>query len=146
MTVCRIIIVALTLCLGDSLSASAHDIDKQPVNDAPLTDNWAPSEWGPDDKMGSVNRITPDVVLKSIGLVKQGTVVTLGKIYAADAPAFGSRAWRMMIPGLPTGGPIGPQQLVYNDEYVATDLGQIGTQFDGPGHIGVQTSKGMFFY
>jgi kynurenine formamidase len=52
----------------------------------------------------------------------------------------------MTIPGLPTGGPFGKQELVYNDEYVATEIGQIGTQFDGPGHIGVTTSKGMFFY
>lgn len=35
---------------------------------------------------------------------------------------------------------------MYNDEYVATELGQIGTQFDGPGHIGVRTSQGHFFY
>jgi len=28
---------------------------------------------------------------------------------------------------------------------VATELGQIGTQFDGPGHIGVITSEGMYF-
>jgi len=52
----------------------------------------------------------------------------------------------MTIPGLPTGGPFGKQELLYNDEYLATEIGQIGTQFDGPGHIGVQTSKGMFFY
>ena len=35
---------------------------------------------------------------------------------------------------------------MYNDEYLATEIGQIGTQFDGPGHIGVLTSKGHFFY
>jgi kynurenine formamidase len=52
----------------------------------------------------------------------------------------------MVIPGLPTGGPFGSQQLVYNDEFVATELGQIGTQFDGPGHIGIITSKGKFYY
>jgi kynurenine formamidase len=52
----------------------------------------------------------------------------------------------MTIPGMPTGGPFGEQQLVYNDEYVATEIGQIGTQFDGPGHIGVTTSKGHFYY
>ncbi len=28
----------------------------------------------------------------------------------------------------------------------STELGQIGTQFDGPGHIGVHTSKGDIFY
>ena len=115
-------------------------------NDAPLTEKWAPAEWGADDKAGSVNRITPELVMKAIGLVKQGKVATLGKIYAGDAPGFGSRGWRLTIPGLPTGGPFGEQQMVYNDEYLSTEIGQIGTQFDGPGHIGVITSKGMFYY
>ena len=86
------------------------------VNDAPLTENWAPSEWGADDKAGSVNRTTPEMVLKATKLVKRGKVATLGKVYQQDAPAFGSRGWRMIIPGLPTGGPFGPQELVYNDE------------------------------
>ncbi len=52
----------------------------------------------------------------------------------------------MVMPGLPTGGPFGPAEIYYNDEYVATELGQIGTQFDGPGHIGIKTSKGYFYY
>ncbi len=116
------------------------------VNDEPLTDNWAPSDWGADDKAGAVNRTTPAMVLKAVGLVKQGKVATLGKVYASDAPAFGTRGWRMVIPGLPTGGTFGPQELVYVDEYLSTEIGQIGTQFDGPGHIGVRTSKGDFFY
>jgi len=116
------------------------------VNDAPLTENWAPGVWGADDKAGSVNWTTPAMVLKAAKLVKLGKVATLGKVYQQDAPAFGSRGWRMTIPGLPTGGPFGPQELVYNDEYLSTEIGQIGTQFDGPGHIGVITSKGMYFY
>jgi kynurenine formamidase len=116
------------------------------VNDAPLTEGWAPSEWGPDDRVGSVNRTTPAMVLEAVKLVKRGKVATLGKVYQQDAPTFGSRGWRLTIPGLPTGGPFGDQALVYNDEYLATEIGQIGTQFDGPGHIGVMTSKGAFFY
>jgi kynurenine formamidase len=116
------------------------------VNDDPLTEKWAPSEWGADDKAGAVNRTTPEMVLKAAKLVKQGKVATLGKVYQQDAPAFGSRGWRMIIPGLPTGGPFGKKEIVYNDEYLSTEIGQIGTQFDGPGHIGVITSKGMFFY
>jgi kynurenine formamidase len=134
---------ALALAISTSFAAS---VSAQDVNDAPLTEKWAPTEWGPDDKAGSVNRTTPEMVLKAAGLVKQGKVATLGKIYAQDAPAFGSRGWRMTIPGLPTGGPFGSHQLVYNDEYLATEIGQIGTQFDGPGHIGTITSQGMFFY
>ena len=57
----------------------------QDVNDAPLNEKWAPTEWGPDDKAGAVNRTTPQIVLKAVGLVKQGKVATLGKVYAADA-------------------------------------------------------------
>jgi hypothetical protein len=116
------------------------------VNDEPLTQRWAPSEWGADDKAGAINRTTPAMVLKAAKLVKRGKVATLGKVYQQDAPAFGTRGWRMTIPGLPTGGPFGKQELVYNDEYLSTEIGQIGTQFDGPGHIGVITSKGMYFY
>ena len=48
------------------------------VNDAPLTENWAPSEWGADDKAGSVNWTTPEMVLKAARLVKRGKVATLG--------------------------------------------------------------------
>ena len=132
---------SLVLAFCIALPAKAQE-----VNDAPLTENWAPSEWGPDDKIGAANRTTPELVLKAVKLVKRGKVATLGKIYAGDAPAFGTRGFRLTIPGLPTGGPFGGQKLVYNDEYVATELGQVGTQFDGPGHIGVVTSKGMYFY
>ncbi len=139
----RITAIAAALAMGLAANAGAQALN---VNDAPLTEKWAPTEWGPDDKAGAVNRTTPQMVLDAVGLVKQGKVATLGKVYAGDAPAFGSRGWRMTIPGLPTGGPFGDQQLVYNDEYLATEIGQIGTQFDGPGHIGVTTSKGMFFY
>jgi kynurenine formamidase len=116
------------------------------VNDQPLTENWASGEWGAEDKVGSVNRTTPEMVLTAAGLIKQGKVATLGKIYAHDAPMFGDRTWRLVIPGLPTGGPIGEQAIVYNDEYVTGEIGQIGTQFDGPGHIGVLTSQGNYFY
>ena len=132
---------AAALILGGFLAGPA-----EAVNDEPLTQKWAPSEWGPDDKVGASNRTTPAMVLKAVKLVKRGKVATLGKVYQQDAPAFGTRGRRMTIPGLPTGGPFGKQELVYNDEYLSTEIGQIGTQFDGPGHIGVITSKGMYFY
>jgi kynurenine formamidase len=116
------------------------------VNDRPLQENWAPTEWGPDDKVGAPNRTTPDMVLKAIGLVRQGKVATLGKLYASDVPLFGPRIFSLVIPGTPTGGPFGSNALVYHDEFVTTEIGQVSTQFDGPGHIGVHTSKGNFFY
>ena len=138
-------VFSATIALAVSLSLAAPS-RAQEVNDDPLKEKWAPSKWGADDKIGAVNLTTPEIVLKAVGLVKRGKVATLGKIYAGDAPAFGTRGWRLTIPGLPTGGPFGKHKLIYNDEYLATEIGQIGTQFDGPGHIGTITSKGMFFY
>ncbi len=129
-------VAALSMTVGTAMA----------VNDQPLKEKWAPGEWGKDDKAGAVNRTTAAMVLKAAKLVKRGKVATLGKVYSHDAPAFGTRGWRMTIPGLPTGGPFGPQALVYNDEFLSTEIGQIGTQFDGPGHIGVTTSKGHYFY
>jgi len=135
-----------SLLAGAAAMLGTYGLAGYAVNDEPLKDKWAPSEWGANDKAGSANRRSAASVLKAMKLVKKGKVATLGKVYQQDAPGFGSRGWRMTIPGLPTGGPFGKQELVYNDEYVATEIGQFGTQFDGPGHIGVITSKGMFFY
>jgi kynurenine formamidase len=129
------------LCIGLALGAAAQE-----VNDKPFEENWWPTEWGPDDKAGAVNRTTPEIVLKAVQLVKQGKVATLGKLYTRDMPFFGARVWVMTIPGTPTGGPFGSNQLVFHDEFVSTQIGQVGTQFDGPGHIGVRTSKGDYFY
>jgi kynurenine formamidase len=136
---------ALVFSASLGLAASGWAAEDM-FNDKPFSEKWAPTEWGKDDKVGAPNRTTPAMVLKAVALVKRGKVATLGKIYAQDAPAFGSRGWRMTIPGLPTGGPFGKHKLIYNDEYLSTEIGQIGTQFDGPGHIGVRTSKGDFFY
>jgi kynurenine formamidase len=45
----------------------------------------------------------------------------------------------MFIPGSPTGGPFGENNmLMYHDEFLCTEIGQVGTQFDGLGHIGTK--------
>src|SRR6266850_2238892 len=138
--------VGLAILGGVGVSLMSAQQPAQPVNDKPLTERWAPTEWGPNDKAGSVNRTTPAMVMKAMRVVKQGKVATLGKLYHSSIPAFGARSWTMSIPGTPTGGPFGKNALVYHDELVTTEIGQIGTQFDGPGHIGVRTSKGPMMY
>src|ERR687896_1742444 len=122
------------LCLGFAQGALAQD---QQVNDKPLEENWWPTEWGADDKAGSVNRTTPEMVMKAVGLVKQGKTATLGKYYASDIPFFGARGFSLHIPGTPTGGPFGSNGMVFHDELITAEIGQVGTQFDGPGHLGV---------
>ena len=38
----------------------ALDATAQQFNDKPLQENWWPTEWGPDDKVGAPNRTTPE--------------------------------------------------------------------------------------
>jgi hypothetical protein len=49
---------ASALCLVLSNGAIAQEF-----NDKPLQENWWPSEFGPDDKVGAPNRTTPEMVL-----------------------------------------------------------------------------------
>ncbi len=142
----RMALAGAACLLTATLTGGADAQQAAPVNDKPFQENWWPSEFGADDKAGAINRITPEYVLKVIRLVRQGKTATLGKYYDRDIPAFGARIWNMVIPGTPSGGPFGSNGLVFHDEYVSTEIGQIGTQFDGPGHIGVHTSKGDIFY
>ena len=116
------------------------------ADDTPLRQKWAPSPHGADDQVGAVNFITAAKVLEGARLVTRGKVATLGKVYERTMPVFGGRSWNMHIPGKPTGGPLGHNDAVYNDELLTAEIGQIGTQFDGLGHIGVRTSKGDYFY
>jgi kynurenine formamidase len=138
--------VGVAILTGVGVSLMSAQQPASPVNDKPLTEKWAPTEWGANDKVGAPNRTTPAMLLNAMRLVKQGKVATLGKLYQSSIPAFGARSWTMSIPGTPTGGPFGKNALIYHDELVTTEIGQIGTQFDGPGHIGVRTSKGDFMY
>lgn len=70
--------------------------------------------------------------------IKEGKTYRLGHDYHADMPLFGARKFVLRIPGTPTGGPFGGNKIVWHDEFLATEVGQVGTQFDGLGHIGVQ--------
>jgi kynurenine formamidase len=109
--------------------------------DTPIGPKWWPSRWGPQDEAGASNWITPEKVLEAAKLIKTGKIYRLGRLYESKMPLFGDRVFALRIPGSPTGGPFGKNQLVYHDEYVATEIGQVGTQFDGLGHIGVIVGK-----
>jgi kynurenine formamidase len=61
-------------------------------------------------------------------------------------PLVGSRHFSLTIPGLPTANIGGENAVVYNDELVSGEIGQIGTQFDGLGHIGTAIDGDYVFY
>lgn len=110
------------------------------VMETPLGSKWWPNElWGEGDQAGSTNWYKKsEVVLRAIAQIKQGKTLKMGHEYTAEMPLFGARKFSLRIPGTPTGGPFGPNQIMWNDEFLSTEVGQVGTQFDGLGHIGVQ--------
>ena len=57
--------------------------------------------------------------------------------YDARMPLAPGRAYALRMPGGPTGGPYGSKsKTIWNDEFIATEIGQIGTQMDALGHLG----------
>ncbi len=125
-------------------TAGAHLSQVTPVQaqmPATVTGPWWPSRWGKDDQAGASNWMTPEKTLDAVKWIKDGKVYRIGRVYEAAMPKFGDRAFTLRIPGGPTGGPFGANKLVYNDEFLATEIGQTGTQFDGLGHIGIQMGK-----
>jgi kynurenine formamidase len=112
----------------------------------PLDKPWWPSEWGAEDEKGASNRLTPERVLEAARLIREGKVYSLGRTYEPGMPSFGNRHFSLTIPGRPTGGPFGENQLVYNDELFSGEIGQVGTQFDGLGHVGTRIEGEDVFY
>jgi kynurenine formamidase len=104
------------------------------------SDKWYPSRWGAQDQRGAANRITPAKVLEAKEAIKQGIVYQLGRVYEAGMPMYGTRHYSIRIPqAFPMPG---TNEAVYHDEVISGELGQIGTQFDGLGHLGI----GDLFY
>jgi kynurenine formamidase len=110
-------------------------------------EQWWPSEWGADDQRGAVNRVTPPRVVKAAQLVREGQIFQLGRPYEHGMPLPGKRHFSLTIPGSPTGTSPGTNGLVYHDDLFSGELGQIGTQLDGLGHVGIRRADGEdYFY
>jgi kynurenine formamidase len=101
---------------------------------------WYPSRWGADDQRGAANRMTAAKVLEAKNLITRGQTYQLGRVYESGMPIFGTRHYSLRIPKV--FGPNGTNQMFYHDEIISGELGQIGTQFDGLGHVGI----GDLFY
>jgi kynurenine formamidase len=114
--------------------------------ETPIGPTWWPSEWGPDDQRGAANRLTPQKVQEAARLIRAGKVYPLGHVYEHGMPLPGKRHFSLTIPGSPTGGPDGENRIVYHDDLFSGEIGQVGTQLDGLGHIGVRMAGDDYFY
>jgi len=84
--------------------------------------------------------MTAAKVLEAKNLITRGQTYQLGRVYESGMPIFGTRHYSLRIPKV--FGPNGTNQMFYHDEIISGELGQIGTQFDGLGHVGI----GDLFY
>lgn len=95
---------------------------------------WPNAEWGPMDQAGASNRITPEKIVAAMRLVEAGRVFEIGQVYERGMPLGGTRDFALRL--VPAIEPTGSNRVIYNDEFLASEVGQVGTQFDGLGHVG----------
>jgi len=91
-----------------------------------------PSVWGADDERGAANLQTPESVLAAARLIREGKTYELGKVLDRNIPMSPGRSFSLNVQR--TSGPNGRNQQGGNEETVFTELGQMGTQFDGLAH------------
>ena len=104
------------------------------------------SRWGKDDQAGASNLMTPKKVMEAMKYMKTGNVIALGRTYEAAMPLFGARVFGLRGTGGLAGGPVGENNVIWMDDFLSTEIGQVGTQFDGLGHIGLGAGGRQVFY
>ena len=106
---------------------------------------WWPSEWGADDQLGALNRLTPAKVLAAASLIKQGKIYDMGRVFEEDMPLFNltpqARKYTLTVPGATSWGPLGDNRLAWNEDYIAGHITQNGTQFDSLSHMATVTGQ-----
>ena len=100
----NIIVLIACCCVTANVSYSA---------DVP-GEKWWPSEWGADDQLGALNRLTPAKVLAAAGLITEGKIYDMGRVFEEDMPLFDltpqHRKYSLTVPGATSWGPHGRQQ------------------------------------
>ena len=119
---------------------------KKTAAETPIGPRWWPSKWGAEDQRGAANLMTPEKVLDGTRLIQSGKVYQLGRVYEYGMPLPGKRHFSLTIPGSPTGGPEGDNRMVSHDELFSGEIGQVGTQMDGLGHVGCRLPDDDYFY
>ena len=91
-----------------------------------------PSKWGAGDERGSGNHMKPASVLKAAKLIRTGEVIEIGHVLRPGIPLQATRQFNFHTKR--TAMNPQPNQRGSNEELITTELGQVGTQFDGFAH------------
>src|SRR5512139_2841248 len=119
------IIIAVLVSLPLTAFAQAWNV--------PPESQRCPSKWGAGDERGSGNHMkNPQNVLRGARLIKTGEVIELGHVLGPGMPFFGPRI--LNIQPKRTFMNTGRNTRGSNEEMVTSEIGQVGTQFDGFAH------------
>src|ERR1700752_5024788 len=114
------------LLLGGVANAQA------PSWTVPAESERCPSKWGAGDERGSGNHMKPQSVLNAVKLIKTGEVIALAHVLGPQMAFFGTRRFDMHVKR--TFMNTGSNERGSNEEMVLSEIGQVGTQFDGFAH------------
>ena len=123
--------LAMTLALGAS-GANAQTPTQTPTWKPPAPNQRCPSKWGAGDERGSANHMKAASVLKAKELIRTGEVIELGHVLNQSMPYFGTR--RFDVHTKRTFMNPESNRRGSNEEVVVSEIGQVGTQFDGFAH------------
>jgi hypothetical protein len=123
--------IAFAATVSAVLMASTASLAQTPSWTVPPETARCPSKWGAGDERGSGN-LMKQVVLDAIQLIKTGEVIDLAYVLGAGMPFFGPRRFDMHLKRTF----MNPQsnERGSNEEMVLSEIGQVGTQFDGFAH------------
>jgi kynurenine formamidase len=128
--------IAVSAALLTAAAAQAQ----APSWTVPAENQRCPSKWGANDERGSANHMKPASVLNAAKLIKTGEVIELGHVLGANMPFFGTRRFDMHAKR--TFMNAGSNERGSNEEMVLSEIGQVGTQFDGFAH---QTHRNSWY-
>jgi kynurenine formamidase len=131
---------ATTFFAGAVLAAGAVHAQSAPSWSVPEPSQRCPSKWGAGDERGSMNHMKPEAVLNATKLIKTGEVIELGHVLNGQMPFSGTRRFDLHTKRTF----LNPQsnRRGSNEETVLSEIGQVGTQFDGFAH---QTHGDLFY-
>jgi kynurenine formamidase len=122
----------LALLLAAAWGATTAGAQQAPSWSPPSEKDRCPSKWGAGDERGSGNHQKPAAVLKAAGLIKTGEVIELAHVLNDKMPFFGTRRFDVHMKRTFMNPP--SNRRGSNEETVISEIGQVGTQFDGFAH------------
>ena len=124
--------IAFAIAIGSTFIASTIASAQAPTWTVPAESARCPSKWGAGDQRGSGNLMKPQVVLDAVKQIKTGEIIDLSYELGPAMPFFGPRRFDMHLKR--TFMNTGSNERGSNEEMVLSEIGQVGTQFDGFGH------------